>query len=269
MPATASTITASPTRRQFLATTAAVGAISLLEVATEIAEEIRGQIKTRTGLTASAGVSYNKFLAKMASDQRKPDGLFVITPKNGPAFVEALPVKKFHGVGPATAERMHRLGIETGADLRTRDLAFLQQHFGKSGPYFYWIARGVDERQVKPDRVRKSIGAEDTFSIDVHDFETARAGLQPLIEKVWRCCEVNRIHAKTVTLKVKWGDFTQITRSKTVTAPIASAGELAAVSTLLLSPLFPVTKGIRLLGVSLSSLDSTTVEDKPQLALAI
>lgn len=240
-----------------------------MEVATEIAEEIRGQIKTRTGLTASAGVSYNKFLAKMASDQRKPDGLFVITPKNGPAFVEALPVKKFHGVGPATAERMHRLGIETGADLRARDLTFLQQHFGKSGPYFYWIARGVDERQVNPDRVRKSIGAEDTFSTDIHDFEAARAGLRPLIEKVWRYCEVNRIHAKTVTLKVKWEDFTQITRSKTVTAPIASAGELAAVSTLLLSPLFPVAKGIRLLGVSLSSLDGTTVEDKPQLALAL
>jgi len=112
-------------------------------VATEIAEEIRGKIKARTGLTASAGVSYNKFLAKMASDQRKPDGLFVITPKNGPAFVEALPVKKFHGVGPATAERMHRLGIETGGDLKACDLAFLQQHFGKSGPYFYWIAAAL------------------------------------------------------------------------------------------------------------------------------
>jgi len=238
-------------------------------VATEIAEEIRGKIKARTGLTASAGVSYNKFLAKMASDQRKPDGLFVITPKNGPAFVEALPVKKFHGVGPATAERMHRLGIETGGDLKACDLAFLQQHFGKSGPYFYWIARGVDERRVKPDRVRKSIGAEDTFSADIHDFETARSALQPLIEKVWRYCEVNRIQAKTVTLKVKWGDFTQITRSKTVTAPIASAGELADVAMLLLSPLFPVAKGIRLLGVSLSSLDSASIEDKHQLAFAL
>ncbi|WP_429809147.1 DNA polymerase IV [Ensifer sp. B1-9] len=238
-------------------------------VATEIAEEIRGKIKARTGLTASAGVSYNKFLAKMASDQRKPDGLFVITPKNGPAFVEALPVKKFHGVGPATAERMHRLGIETGGDLKACDLAFLQQHFGKSGPYFYWIARGVDERRVKPDRVRKSIGAEDTFSADIHDFETARSGLQPLIEKVWRYCEVNRIQAKTVTLKVKWGDFTQITRSKTVTAPIASAGELADVAMLLLSPLFPVAKGIRLLGMSLSSLDSASIEDKHQLAFAL
>lgn len=240
-----------------------------MELATEIAEEIRQEIKVRTGLTASAGVSYNKFLAKMASDQRKPDGLFVITPKNGPAFVEALPVKKFHGVGPATAERMHKLGIETGADLKACDLVFLQQHFGKSGPYFYWIARGIDERQVKPDRERKSIGAEDTFTIDVHDFETAHAGLQPLIDKVWRYCDANRIRGKTVTLKVKWADFTQITRSKTVPAPVSSSSELADIITLLLSPIFPVSKGIRLLGVTLSSLDHASAQSAPQLALAL
>ncbi|MFK0276269.1 DNA polymerase IV [Ensifer sp. NPDC090286] len=240
-----------------------------MELATEIAEEIRQEIKARTGLTASAGVSYNKFLAKMASDQRKPDGLFVITPRNGPAFVEALPVKKFHGVGPATAERMHKLGIETGADLKACDLVFLQQHFGKSGPYFYWVARGIDERQVKPDRERKSIGAEDTFTIDVHDFGTAHAGLQPLIDKVWRYCDANRIRGKTVTLKVKWADFTQITRSKTVTAPVSSSSELADIITLLLSPIFPVSKGIRLLGVTLSSLDHASAQSAPQLALAL
>ncbi len=240
-----------------------------MEVATEIAEEIRAKIRARTGLTASAGVSYNKFLAKMASDQRKPDGLFVITPKNGPAFVEALPVKKFHGVGPATAERMHKLGIETGADLKAHDIAFLQQHFGKSGPYFYWIARGIDERQVKADRVRKSIGAEDTFLVDVHDFETARAGLEPLIEKVWRYCEASGIRAKTATLKVKWADFAQITRSKTTAAPIENAAELAAVMTLLLSPLFPAPKGIRLLGVTLSSLEPARLESAPQFSFAL
>jgi DNA polymerase-4 len=240
-----------------------------IEIATEVAEQIRARIKAETGLTASAGVSYNKFLAKMASDQRKPDGLFVITPKNGPAFVEALPVKKFHGVGPATAERMHKLGIETGADLKARDLAFLQQHFGKSGPYFYWIARGVDEREVNPDRIRKSIGAEDTFREDIHDLETARAGLQPLIDKVWRYCEANSIRGKTVTLKVKWDDFTQITRSKTVAAPVASAIEIAEIITLLVSPIFPVPKGIRLLGVTLSSLDAADEGSEPQLALAL
>src|ERR1700730_17027287 len=114
--------------------------------ATQIAEEIRAKIRTETGLTASAGVSYNKFLAKLASGHRKPDGLFVITPKMGPAFVERLPIEKFHGVGPATAAKMNRLGIKTGFDLREQTLAFLQQHFGKPGPYYYWIARGVDER---------------------------------------------------------------------------------------------------------------------------
>ena len=138
--------------------------IQRIDTATEIAEAIRAKIKAVTNLTASAGVSYNKFLAKMASGQRKPDGLFVITPKAGPMFVEALPVGKFHGVGPATAEKMKRLGIETGLDLKARSLASLQRDFGKSGSYFYWISRGIDDRAVQPDRMRKSIGAEDTFS---------------------------------------------------------------------------------------------------------
>jgi DNA polymerase-4 len=120
--------------------------------ATQIAETIRAKIRTETGLTASAGVSYNKFLAKLASDHHKPDGLFVITPKTGPAFVENLPVEKFRGVGLATAAKMNRLGIATGLDLRKRTLAFLQQHFGKAGPYFYWMARGVDERPVRYHR---------------------------------------------------------------------------------------------------------------------
>lgn len=174
-----------------------------MSVATEIAEEIRARIKAETGLTASAGVSYNKFLAKMAPDQRKPDGPLRHHAEAW-AFVASLPVKKFYGVGPPTAERMHKLGIETGADLKSRDLAFLQQHFGRSGPYFYWIARGVDERHVKSDRVRKPIGLEDTFAADIHDFDTARPGLQPLIDKVWRYCEANGTHGKSVTLKAKW-----------------------------------------------------------------
>ena len=139
--------------------------------ATEIAEDIRAKIRRETNLTASAGVSYNKFLAKLASDHRKPDGLFVITPKMGPAFVEKLPVEKFHGVGPATTAKMNRLGIATGLDLRAQTLLFLQRHFGKSGAYFYWIARGVDERPVRADRVRKSIGAENTFAQDLHAFQ--------------------------------------------------------------------------------------------------
>jgi DNA polymerase-4 len=128
--------------------------------ATEVAECIRARIWAETGLTASAGVSYNKFLAKLASDHRKPNGLFVITPKMGPSFVETLPIEKFHGVGPATAAKMHRIGIESGRDLKAQSLPFLQQHFGKSGSFFYWIARGIDERPVRADRIGKSVGAE-------------------------------------------------------------------------------------------------------------
>ncbi len=149
-----------------------------MPIATEIALEIRAKIKAVTGLNASAGISYNKFLAKMASDLKKPNGQAVITPRNGPAFVEGLAVKKFHGVGPATAEKMHRLGIQTGADLKAQSLQFLTQHFGKSGPYFYGIARGIDERRVKPDRVRKSVGAEDTFAQDIHSYEPALEGMR-------------------------------------------------------------------------------------------
>jgi DNA polymerase-4 len=225
-----------------------------MRLATEIAEEIRGRIRQTTGLTASAGVSYNKFLAKMASDQRKPDGLFVITPKNGPAFVEALPVKKFHGVGPATAEKMRRLGIDTGFDLKEKPLPFLQQHFGKSGPYFYGIARGMDNRQVKPDRVRKSVGAEDTFWEDIHRLEEALEKIGPLIDKVWRYCEGNGIRGRTVTVKIKYADFKVITRSRSTAAMIGSAEELTELSSTILTQEFPVEKGVRLLGVTLSSL---------------
>jgi DNA polymerase-4 len=222
--------------------------------ATQIAEEIRAKIRAQTSLTASAGISYNKFLAKLASDYRKPDGLFVIPPRLGPAFVEALPVKKFHGVGPATAAKMNRLGIETGLDLKARSLAFLQQHFGKSGDYYYWIARGVDERPVRADRVRKSVGAENTFAEDIEDFAAARAALQPILEKVWRHCERMQIHGRTVTLKVKFADFQQMTRSRTSAAPVVERGEFEQSADALLKSVFPVHKGIRLLGVSLSAL---------------
>lgn len=237
--------------------------------ATQIAEEIRAKIRAETMLTASAGVSYNKFLAKLASDHNKPDGLFVITPKMGARFVETLPVEKFHGVGPATAAKMRRLGIETGLDLRGRSMAFLQQHFGKSGPYFYWIARGVDDRPVRPDRIRKSVGAENTFSTDLHRLEDAQQALTPIIEKVWRYCESHNIRGRTVTLKIKYTDFQQITRSRTGERPVATLAELQQISHVLLDPLFPVTKGIRLLGVTLSSLEEGAPQSLPQLSLTL
>lgn len=240
-----------------------------MEIATEIALEIRAKIKAVTGLNASAGISYNKFLAKMASDLNKPNGQAVITPKHGPSFVEDLAVKKFHGIGPATAEKMLRLGIETGADLKTKDIGFLQHHFGKAGPYFFGIARGIDERQVKPNRVRKSIGAEDTFDQDLHLIEPAREGLQPLIEKVWGYCEAKGIGAKTVTLKVKYSDFNQITRSRTVPSPLKDIQELQSVIETLLMPVFPAPKAIRLLGVTLSSLESVSAMEGGQLALEL
>jgi DNA polymerase IV len=240
-----------------------------MDSATQIAKEIRARIHAETGLTASAGVSYNKFLAKLASDHRKPDGLFVITPQMGPTFVETLPVRKFHGVGPATAKKMKQLGIEAGLHLRAQSLAFLQQHFGKAGAYYYWAARGVDERAVRADRVRKSIGAENTFPADLFTYEAARDALYGIIDTVWRHCERTGSRGRTVTLKVKFANFRQITRSRTADAQIATRSEVEALGTALLEPLFPVARGIRLLGISLSSLAAQESEGEPQVSLSL
>ncbi|GAA4159197.1 DNA polymerase IV [Shinella sp. AETb1-6] len=241
-----------------------------IPIATEIATRIRARIKEITGLNASAGISYCKFLAKMASDLNKPNGQAVITPKNGPAFVEGLAVKKFHGVGPATAAKMERLGVLTGADLKAKSLAFLQEHFGKSGAWYYNISRGIDDRPVRPDRERKSVGAEDTFMADLFDLDAARAEISPLIDKVWRHCEAKDLHGRSVTLKVKYADFQIITRSKTEATPFGSVAEIVATVQKLLAPLFPTAKGIRLLGVTLSSFgDETASGPADQLQLEI
>lgn len=237
--------------------------------ATRVAEEIRARIRAETGLTASAGVSYNKFLAKLASDHRKPDGLFVITPREGAAFVEGLAIEKFHGVGPATAARMKALGIHTGRDLRERPLDFLQQHFGKSGPYFYGVARGIDHRPVRPDRIRKSIGAEDTFSVDLVTFEAMRAETRLLVDKVWRHCEKSGVRGRTVTLKLRYADFETITRSRTLPSMIAGRDEVDRIVEALLQALFPIEKGVRLLGVTLSSLNTEGEAESPQMRLAL
>jgi DNA polymerase-4 len=238
--------------------------------ATRIAEDIRAAIRAETSLTASAGVSYNKFLAKLASDHKKPDGLFVITPQMGPAFVETLPIGKFHGIGPATTARMNRLGIHTGADLRERDLPFLTQTFGKIGRFYYWIARGIDERPVRADRIRKSLGVETTFAQDLITFEALREALLPLSEKVWQHCESGGTRGRCVTLKVRYADFQRITRSRTLPAAIESRAELDRVGLELLAQLMPVRKGIRLLGITLSSLAEDEPEgDSQQMALSL
>lgn len=239
--------------------------------ATQIAREIRTKIRERTHLTASAGVSYNKFLAKLASDHRKPDGWFVITPAMGPGFVETLPVKKFHGIGPATAARMNALGIETGLDLRAGTLSFLRQHFGKAGTFYYWIARGVDDRPVRADREAKSIGAETTFPHDIFIFDAAQNALQPLIAKAWRLAESTGSHARTVTLKVKYSDFQTVTRSHTDPLYIGDRKAAKQIASSLLERLFPVPKGIRLLGITLSSFQKprSTVARQLELALDI
>ena len=172
----------------------------------------------------------------------------------GPAFVETLPVRKFHGIGPATARKMAQLGIKTGLDLRAQTLGFLQQHFGKAGSYYYWAARGIDERPVRADRIRKSVGAENTFPADLFTYEAARDALREIVDKVWAYCERSGIRGRTVTLKVKFANFQQITRSRTGQMQIGTRSELEQLGNALLEPLFPVSKGVRLLGISLSSL---------------
>src|SRR5271155_4153123 len=238
-------------------------------LATQIATQIRARIRAETELTASAGVSYNKFLAMLASDHRNPDGLFVITPEMGPGFVETLPIRKFNGVGPATAKKMDRLGIKTGLDLRAQTPPFLQQHFGKAGAYYYWAARGVDERPVRADRMRKSIGAENTFPADLISYEAACDALREIIDKVWEHCERSGSRGRTVTLKVKFANFQQITRSRTGQTQITTHGELEELGNALLEPLFPVTKGVRLLGVSLSSLTAEEAERQHQVIFSL
>jgi DNA polymerase IV len=237
-----------------------------IPLARDVALAIRAKIKQETGLNASAGVSYNKFLAKLASDHRKPNGQYVITPEMGPAFVETLPVGKFHGIGPATSAKMNSLGLYTGLDMRNQSLEFMQANFGKAGSYYYWISRGVDNREVRADRIRKSVGAENTFSSDLTEFDAMVAELAPLIDKVWRHCEGTGNRGRTVTLKVKFNDFEIITRSRSVPVAVSSRSDLESLLVALLQNEMPLPKPVRLLGVSLSSLQH--VEDaEPQFAL--
>ncbi len=238
-------------------------------VATRIAEEIRARIRAETGLTASAGISYNKFIAKLASDQNKPDGLCVIPPGKGEAFVAALPVRRFHGVGPKTAEKMARLGIDTGADLRAQSLAFLTHHFGSSGAYYFNLARGICHRQVKPDRPYKSIGAEDTFFDDLTDQAALVAELDRISRTVWRRIEDKGIVGRTVTLKVKYQDFRIVTRARSLDRAVGGRDEFLDIGCALLRTLLPPAKGIRLLGLTLSNLSEGTDPQPRPVALEL
>jgi DNA polymerase-4 len=240
-------------------------------IATAIAEEIRARIRAETGLTASAGVSYNKFIAKLASDQNKPDGLCVIPPSKGEAFVATLPVRRFHGVGPKTAEKMARLGIETGADLRAQSLAFLQHHFGSSGPYYHDLARGICHRQVKADRPYKSVSAEDTFLEDLSAAEPLLAELDRIGRTVWRRIAEKGLAGRTVVLKVKYRDFQIVTRSKSLERRVSGEAEFLDIGARLLRSLLPPPKGIRLLGLGLSNLDEGREETAvaPELPLPL
>ncbi|MDO5658342.1 MAG: DNA polymerase IV [Paracoccus sp. (in: a-proteobacteria)] len=235
--------------------------------ATEVAARIRALIRAETGLTASAGISYNKFLAKIASDQSKPDGQFVITPARGPDFVATLPVRKFHGIGPATTRKMQALGIETGADLRAQSPDWLERHFGKAGRYYYEVSRGRDHRRVQPHRARKSIGAETTYSADLHGVAAVDTALADLAAKVWG--HVTRLGAqgRTVTLKLRYADFDQLTRARSLPRLVAGEGEMLAMAQAMAAPLADDPRGIRLLGITLSGLSEAAEAHDAQLEL--
>jgi DNA polymerase-4 len=234
-----------------------------------IAEDIRRRIREECRLTASAGVSYCKFVAKLASDHRKPDGLCVITPERGPEFVASLPVARFHGVGPVTARKMEGLGIHTGADLREWSLAALQANFGSSAEWYWRICRGIDEREVKPDRPYKSVSAERTFDEDLRDAERLSSELERIAGYAWQRVERAEVTGRTVTLKVKYGDFSICTRSKSFAGPVPDLHAFTAAGQSLLASLQPLSKGIRLLGLGLHNLTEVNATGPSQLGLAI
>ena len=241
--------------------------------ATRIAQLIRQEIRAKTQLTASAGVSYNKFLAKLASDQNKPDGLCVIRPGEGADFVATLPIRRFHGVGPKAEEKMKRLGIATGADLAAKDLPFLRAHFGSFAEYLYRAARGVDLRPVRSHRIRKSVGGERTFSQDIFEEAALRGTMEDIVDIVWERIERANARGRTVTLKLKFNDFRIITRAKSIPARpgdpkgggwIEDKARFARLGRELLEEALPLPLPIRLMGLTLSNLDHGEAAERPR-----
>jgi DNA polymerase-4 len=234
--------------------------------ATLIARAIKRDILETTGLTASAGVSYNKFLAKTASAMNKPDGLTVVLPGDAEAFIAALPIERFYGVGRVTAARMKERGIHNGADLRTWSESDLGAIFGKAGRYYYRIVRGEDEREVRPHRERKSVGAEQTFERDVIDAAELDARLVAVARRVGERIERARAAGRTVTLKIKYHDFAITTRSRTVQHDVRTTDEILAIGRELMQQPAPPERPVRLMGLTLSSLSG---ESTPQLELEL
>ncbi len=241
-----------------------------LASATAIAQEIRRMIRDETGLTASAGVSYNKLIAKLASDQNKPDGICVVRPDEGARFMAQMPVRRIHGVGPVTARRMQALGIETGADLLAHDLGFLQQHFGSAAPFYYRAARGEDDRPVHERQERKSVSVEDTFFDDLITQDALVAEIDRIAQSLWARIEKSGAYGRTVVLKIKFADFRIITRSKSLSAPVRSPVLLAETARALLIAQLPLRMGARLLGLGVHNLDpEEPVEGRQQLSFLL
>jgi DNA polymerase IV len=230
--------------------------------ATLIAKRIRSEIKRKTGLTASAGISFNKFLAKIASDINKPDGLFVIRPEEAEKFIEELPVEKFYGIGKVTAQKMHRLGIHKGSDLKRWDMVALVRNFGKAGVFFYDIARGKDDRPVEPEQERKSVGTELTYEKDLTTRFEIIAELYKLEKELMERLEHAETSGRTITLKIKFSDFRQLTRSKTVQHYIRDFETLHREVSSLRKPISFEGVRIRLLGLSISNLETDECADR-------
>jgi len=237
--------------------------------ATKIAKLVCKEIYDTTGLTASAGISINKFLAKSATDINKPNGITLIPPDKAKQFLESLPIEKFYGIGQKTAEKMRSWGIKVGADLKAKTELELATKFGKAGRHYYRIVRAIDDRPVKPDRIRKSVGAENTFSDDLTHLDEILDKLAYITERL--CDRIQRVSTagKTVTLKIKYFDFVITTRSKTVEDYVSQYDELFTIAQTLLNEPFVPHKPIRLLGLSISNLKTDTEPQyKGQLTLA-
>lgn len=226
-----------------------------LPSATLIAKEIRHRIKKETRLTASAGVAFNKFLAKVASDINKPDGLAVITPDEAEEFLENLEIGEFHGIGSATEAKMKSLDIYTGKDLKEWDEIDLVNQFGKTGRYYYRIVRGIDSREVKPHRIRKSIGKERTFAEDKKSLKWIHNFLEELAQKVSESMQTKPVSGKTVTLKVRYDDFETVTRSTSFSHYINDAEDIADTAKTLLEQTEAGERKVRLLGITISNLN--------------